>query len=123
VSWRRLERLKLASAREPGRPLTVYCARSFRHRLVGLLGTKQPPEAHEALMLSPAGNVHTVGMRYSLTLVYLSADWQVLAIHPAIPPGRVIRAPRRARHCLEMSPTPIWYPAAGEHLQEAITQP
>jgi len=123
VSWRRLKRLTLVSTREPGRSLKVYRARSFQDRLVGLLGTKHPPEANEALMLSPAGSVHTIGMRYPLTLVYLAADWRVLAIHPAIPPGRVIRAPRGAGHCLEMNPAPVWCPTAGEQLQEAMTPP
>lgn len=74
-------------------------------------------------MLSPAGSVHTIGMRYPLTLVYLSADWRVLATHPATPPGRVVIAPRGACHCLEMNTAPAWCPSPGEQLHETGQNP
>lgn len=62
-------------------------------RLRGLLG-RAPlrPDAEEALLLSPCGAVHTLGMRYALDIIFLDKAGRVLDFHAALPPGRM-------RHC------------------------
>ncbi|HEX7814873.1 DUF192 domain-containing protein [Dyella sp.] len=72
-------------------------------RLCGLLG-RPPlrPDAEEALLLSPCGAVHTIGMRYALDIVFLDRIGRVLDCHAALSPGRM-RHCRGARLTLELS--------------------
>ncbi|MEU5048208.1 DUF192 domain-containing protein [Streptomyces sp. NPDC021096] len=76
-------------------PLEV--AASYRARTRGLLGRDS---VEGALLLTPAGSVHTFGMRFPIDVAYLSRDFTVLAVR-TMRPGR-LGAPRlRARHVLE----------------------
>lgn len=78
-----------------GIPLEI--AASWRARTRGLLGRTG---IDGALLLTPAGSVHTFGMRFSLDVAYLDREFTVLDVC-RMPPGR-LGAPRlRARHVLE----------------------
>lgn len=72
-------------------------------RLRGLLG-RPPlrPDAEEALLLSPCGAVHTLGMRYALDIIFLDKSGRVLDCHAALPPGRM-RGCRGAWRTVELS--------------------
>lgn len=75
----------------------VEIAASYRARTRGLLGRDG---VRGALLLTPAGSVHTFGMRFPLDVAYLSRDLVVLAVR-TMPPGRLGLPRVRARHVLE----------------------
>ncbi|MEU3946299.1 DUF192 domain-containing protein [Streptomyces sp. NPDC029526] len=81
---------------EPVRvPLELAC--SYRARTRGLLGREA---VDGAMLLSPAGSVHTFRMRMPIDVAYLDRRLRVLAVR-TMPPGRLGRPRLRARHVLE----------------------
>lgn len=76
-------------------------AHSFKHRLMGLLGTAALAE-DEALMLSPGGSVHTFGMRYAIDVAFLDRQLKILRLTPHLSPWRFCRAPAQTRHVVEL---------------------
>ena len=61
-------------------------------RMRGLLGRKQLT-ADEALLITPCSSVHTIGMHYSIDLLYLDDNWEIKKIVPALSPYRASWAP------------------------------
>ena len=74
---------------EPARLVHWRHARTFRTRLVGLLG--QPPlKPQEALRITPCAAVHTFGMRHAIDVVFVGRGGVVLAVVPHVPPWRIV---------------------------------
>ncbi|MFE2039962.1 DUF192 domain-containing protein [Streptomyces sp. NPDC059477] len=85
-----------ASVAAPVRvPLEV--ARSYRARTRGLLGRDG---IEGALLLTPAGSVHTFGMRFPIDVAYLDRGLRVIAVR-TMPPGRLGLPRLRSRFVLE----------------------
>ncbi|MEU8030982.1 DUF192 domain-containing protein [Streptomyces sp. NPDC049099] len=82
-----------------GDPVTLplEIAASYRARTRGLLGRDS---IAGAMLLSPAGGVHTFGMRIPIDVAYLDRQLTVLAVR-TMQPGRLGRPRLRARHVLE----------------------
>ncbi|QJS10232.1 DUF192 domain-containing protein [Streptomyces argyrophyllae] len=76
-------------------PLEI--AASYRARTKGLLGRDA---VDGALLLSPAGGVHTFGMRIPIDVAYLDRRLTVIAVR-TMRPGRLGLPRLRARHVLE----------------------
>ncbi|MFJ3233556.1 DUF192 domain-containing protein [Streptomyces sp. NPDC086787] len=76
-------------------PLEI--AASYRARTRGLLGRDA---VDGALLLSPAGSVHTFGMRIPIDVAYLDRSLRVIAVR-TMPPGRLGLPRLRSRHVLE----------------------
>ncbi|MFD7457285.1 MULTISPECIES: DUF192 domain-containing protein [unclassified Streptomyces] len=76
-------------------PLEI--ATSYRARTKGLLGRDT---IEGALLLSPAGSIHTIGMRIPIDVAYLDRHLKVLAVR-TMHPGRLGLPRLRARHVLE----------------------
>ncbi|MYR56962.1 DUF192 domain-containing protein, partial [Streptomyces sp. SID625] len=72
-------------------------ATSYRARTKGLLGRDR---VDGALLLSPAGSVHTFGMRVPIDVAYLDRRLRVLAV-VTMRPGRLGLPRLRSRHVLE----------------------
>jgi uncharacterized membrane protein (UPF0127 family) len=72
-------------------------ASTFLARLRGMLGRKPLPEA---MLFTPCGSVHGLGMRDTLDVAFLSTDGTVLAVG-LLKPGRLLNAPRHTRSTLE----------------------
>lgn len=70
-------------------------------RLRGLLG-RPPLRAGEGLLLVPCRGVHTVGMREPLDIAVLDRVGTVIAVYPALPPGRGTPLHRRGVAVLEL---------------------
>ncbi|GGS86438.1 DUF192 domain-containing protein [Streptomyces griseoviridis] len=81
-----------AAARVP-----LEFAVSYRARTRGLLGRTS---VDGALLLSPAGSVHTFGMRMPIDVAYLDRRCTVLAVTTMVP-GRLGLPRLRSRHVLE----------------------
>jgi uncharacterized protein len=76
-------------------PLEI--AASYRARTRGLLGRDS---VDGAIMLSPAGSVHTFGMRIPIDVAYLDRHLKVIAVR-TMAPGRLGLPRLRSRHVLE----------------------
>jgi len=76
-------------------PLEI--ATSYRARTKGLLGRDS---LDGALLLSPAGSIHTFGMRVPIDVAYLDRRLQVIAVR-TMRPGRLGLPRLRARHVVE----------------------
>ncbi|MFH8365880.1 DUF192 domain-containing protein [Streptomyces sp. NPDC018031] len=76
-------------------PLEI--AASYRARTRGLLGRDR---LDGALLLTPAGGVHTFRMRFPIDVAYLDRDLAVLAVR-TMRPGRLGLPRLRCRHVLE----------------------
>ncbi|MER6346639.1 DUF192 domain-containing protein [Streptomyces sp. NPDC001595] len=72
-------------------------ATSYRARTRGLLGRDS---LEGAMLLSPAGSIHTFRMRMPIDVAYLDRRLHVLAVR-TMPPGRLGLPRLRARHVLE----------------------
>ena len=80
-------RAKMASA-----PLT---------RMKGLLGRRSMAPG-EAIILRPAGSIHTLFMLFALDVVYLDSDDRVVKVVPDLVPWR-FSAARKAHTTVEMA--------------------
>jgi uncharacterized protein len=76
-------------------PLEI--ATSYRARTKGLLGRDS---VEGAMLLSPAGAVHTFRMRISIDVAYLDRTLTVIAVR-TMKPGRLGLPRLRSRHVLE----------------------
>jgi hypothetical protein len=61
-----------------------------------------PLRPGEALVIEPARQLHTFGMRYALDVFFCDRGWRVLYVRRGVRPGRVTRWVRRARFAVEM---------------------
>ena len=72
---------------------------THRERMRGLLGRKGLPHGR-AMLLERTRSVHTIGMRFEVSVAFLDRELNVLAVK-RVPPGRVLRPRLRARHAFE----------------------
>jgi uncharacterized protein len=80
----------------------VPAAHSFRERLAGLIGRRDP--ARLSLLIPRCSAVHTWFMRASIDIVFLDDRSMVLTIAARVRPWRVLRGPRGTRSVLELPP-------------------
>jgi len=69
-------------------------------RLRGLLGTESLPE-DEALWIKPCQQVHMIGMRYALDVVFLDEQHRVLSVVENLTPGKLSPKVAAARSVIE----------------------
>ena len=72
-------------------------ATTRRERVRGLRG--RSPGKHQAMLFERCRSVHTIGMRFPITVAFLDASWRVVRVERT-PAGRILFC-RRARHVLE----------------------
>ena len=80
----------------------VRIACSLTSHLLGLSRERSLP-ARAGLLLSSARAIHTLGMRFAIDVVFLSRQMRVLGLAPAVPPWRVLLAPRGTGRVLELA--------------------
>lgn len=76
-------------------PLEI--AASFRARARGLLGRDG---IDGAILLTPAGSVHTLGMRFPIDVAHLDRGMRVISVR-TMRPGRLGGVRFRSRHVIE----------------------
>lgn len=87
---------------------SVELAHGLLQRIRGLLGRRRLP-AGRAMHLRPCPAIHTVGMQFSLDVVFLDGDMRVVRIVRDVAPFRMVGGGRTARSALEMQAG--WFPA------------
>lgn len=89
VSFRvRPEGWTIHHARGATSALNVRSLRTFFARLLGLLGQRSLARG-EALLLQPCAAVHSFGMRFPIDVVFVDADWRIVAVRAHLVPWRV----------------------------------
>ncbi|HAS83222.1 MAG TPA: hypothetical protein DCS43_11265 [Verrucomicrobia bacterium] len=81
--------------------VTVLVAERLSERMRGLLGRDGLPDG-TGMLLNPCGSVHTLGMRFSIDVVYFDAAWRVVHIARDVRPWRMSMGGWRARATLEI---------------------
>ncbi|WP_428935298.1 DUF192 domain-containing protein [Streptomyces sp. ACT015] len=87
----------LVVAEPDGATVPLELATSYRARTRGLLGRDG---IDGAMLLSPAGSVHTFRMRLPIDVAYLDRRLRVVAVR-TMRPGRLGMPRLRSRHVLE----------------------
>lgn len=82
---------------------SVTRAATLPERMRGLLG-RPPLRPGEALVIEPAAQVHTFGMRYSIDVLFCKPDGTVLHVVRALRPHRMTRWVRGAKIAIELPP-------------------
>ena len=87
----------------------VVWASSWRARARGLKDVGRPG-ACEALVLTPAHQVHTFGLDFDIDVVFCDRKWMVIGVVRRMPPRRVTRLFSRARYVVELraGAIPAW---------------
>jgi uncharacterized membrane protein (UPF0127 family) len=67
----------------------------------GLLGTESLPEG-EGLIIVPCRNVHTIGMKYPIDVVFVDESWAVKRVVHGLKPGRLSPLVFNSRAVLEL---------------------
>ena len=95
-------KINIARKEQPRNTVVIAShAKTFFSRLRGLLG-KKPLESTEGLLITPCSQVHTIGMRYPLDVVYLDKNGVVVKCVENLRPFR-LSAARGAKHTLELA--------------------
>ena len=79
----------------------VTVARSFLRRAKGRLFTSEFPMG-EGLLLIPCNEIHMLGMKYALDIVFLDRDLSILAVRPNLAVGTLRLACAGAWATLEL---------------------
>jgi uncharacterized membrane protein (UPF0127 family) len=96
-----------------GRELArVEVASNARQRARGLLGRSELAPG-SAMWLAPCRSIHTVGMKFSIDVVFLDRDARVVTVRAGVAPFRLTWGGWRSRGVLEF--------AAGEAARLNIT--
>ncbi len=90
-------------------------AESFRDRSQGLLGRDT---IEGAILLRPARQVHSFGMRFGLDVAFCTGDLTVARM-VSLPPGRITRPSIRCRCVIEAEAGAFarWGLETGDHLE------
>lgn len=92
----------------------VRWARSPVERARGLLG--HPLGPREALVIEPARQVHTFGMRYAIDVCFCDREWRVLHVVTHMRPRRITRWVLGARYAVEVEAGGLEGVAPGDQL-------
>jgi uncharacterized protein len=79
----------------------VVVCRRVHERARGLLLRPRPDE-RTAWLLQPCAAIHTLGLWYSIDVVFCAPDGRILRVDPAVPPFRIRRC-HGARHVWELA--------------------
>lgn len=83
----------------------VAVARTFRERLMGLMGRRDLSSSY--LLIPKCGAVHTCFMMGRIDIVFLDAAGRVTAAHPEVRPWRLVSGPAPSASTLELPPGEI----------------
>ncbi|WP_396271657.1 DUF192 domain-containing protein [Granulicella arctica] len=76
-------------------------ATSFLCRLQGLLGRRDLAR-NAGLWLCPSSGIHTFGMKFSIDVVSLNKEMEIVGLAQHVPPWRIAGGGRRVHSILEL---------------------
>ena len=81
-------------------------ARSWKERLVGLMGRKKLGPG-DGLVIRPCESIHTCWMRFPIDVIFTDVEDRVVRLFPAVPPWRMKIGGRGADTVIEVPPGTI----------------
>ncbi len=84
----------------------VEMANTFFGRLKGLLGRSELRKG-DALVIEPCSSIHTVGMKFSIDVLFLDKRSRVVGLRKCVDPFRFTRVFWRARQAIELPASSI----------------
>lgn len=78
-------------------------ANHFPSRLRGLLGLKKMEDG-QGLMIVPCNMVHTIGMKISIDVLFVSEEGYILDVIHSMKPGKVSPRVKNAKYVIELPP-------------------
>ncbi|WP_167320785.1 DUF192 domain-containing protein [Psychrobacter lutiphocae] len=82
--------------------MKIIQATTFLSRLKGLLFTKSL-ESDECILISPCTSIHTIGMLYSINIIFLDKDDFVISVKNKVRPNRICLAPPKTKKVIELA--------------------
>ena len=79
----------------------VIIADTFFKRLKGLMFSKELPD-EKSLLILPCNEIHTFNMKYSIDVLYLDKNNNILAIDEDMKPGRIGRRVKESAAVVEL---------------------
>jgi uncharacterized membrane protein (UPF0127 family) len=79
----------------------VMIADTFFKRLKGLMFTKELPE-QSALHIKPCNEIHTFNMKYSIDVLYLDVNNNILAVDEDMRPCKIGKHVKKATSVVEL---------------------
>lgn len=79
----------------------VVIADSFFSRLKGLLGKKGMSD-EEGLIIWPCSSVHTIGMKISIDVLFLSKENEIVYLIENMAPGRISPHIKKSKYVVEL---------------------
>ncbi|NLM46392.1 MAG: DUF192 domain-containing protein [Firmicutes bacterium] len=76
---------------------------TFWQRFKGLMLKKTFPEDYDVLALAPCKAIHTFFMRFTIDVVFLNKNKEIVALYPSLAPWRVTPLCREAETALEFA--------------------
>ena len=80
----------------------VRMAYSFQARLVGLLRSDSLA-VEEGLLLIPGGSIHTLGLRFTIDVVFLNRQMRIVGLAERVRPWRIRVGPKGTGRVLELA--------------------
>jgi uncharacterized membrane protein (UPF0127 family) len=81
----------------------IVVADTYLRRLIGLLGkTKRWPRPGRGLWIVPSHGVHTIGMLFSIDLIFLDPENVVVHVEEVVRPFRISSVSLRTKSVLEL---------------------
>jgi len=79
----------------------VMIANTFFKRLKGLMFSKELPE-EKSLHIVPCNEIHTFNMKYSIDVLYLDKNNNIVAINEEMKPGKIGKRVKKAVSVVEL---------------------
>jgi len=76
-------------------------ADSFFTRFAGLLWSP-PLEPGQGLLITPCNQIHMIGMKFAIDVIFFDKQWRVVSTLLNFAPGRISPLVRQAHCCLEL---------------------
>lgn len=94
-------RKDLVLSSDQGESVECRLANSFFSRLKGLMG-QPPPEQGKGLLIRPCNSIHMFFMRFSIDVVFLDREFNIVRLVRNLDPGRIVGTVQDAWQVLEV---------------------
>ncbi len=99
-------RILICGAKPATLATDAHLAKGAWARAKGLLG-RRGLNPGEALIFAECRSIHTVGMRFAIDVVFIDAEWRVVALWPEMRPWRMTPPIWKAWGVIELEPGTI----------------
>lgn len=76
--------------------------RGWYKRTLGLMGCKSLDEG-EGIWLDDCWGIHTIGMKFSIDILFLNGELRITGMERNVKPGRLAVSQSQARHIIELA--------------------